>query len=213
MLTGAPDCIVSPSPELEERILNTREQILAGKAPPAKGTKKLVDAVSYGLIVGRPSGTRAHTLVSPTKDFAPVTGTRQAVVLLIDFEDEPATQTQDHFEQMLFSVGSYPGGSMRDFYLEASYGQLDVTGEVYGSGGPTAGWFRAPRPKSYYTDGNYGFNGYPKNAQKLVEDVLATANPSVNFSAFDNGTGAVEALIVICAGEGGEETGDTGDFW
>jgi immune inhibitor A len=115
---------------------------------------------------------------------------------------------------MLFSVGTYATGSMRDFYREASYTQLDVIGIVSGSGGPTAGWYRAPQPKSFYTDGNYGFNNHPKNAQKLVEDVIALADPTVNFADYDNdGDGIVDALVVICAGSGGEQTGNANDIW
>ena len=91
---------------------------------------------------------------------------------------------------------------------------LDVTGQVSGTGGPTAGWYRAPRPKSYYTNGNYGFGSYPQNAQRLVEDVLALADPHVDFSGYDNdGDGAVEALVLICAGIGGEQSGDVDDIW
>jgi immune inhibitor A len=96
---------------------------------------------------------------------------------------------------------------MRDYYDEASYHKLTVTGEVHG-------WFRAPQPMTYYTNGDYGFGSYPRNAQKLVEDVLTLADPSVNFAPYDNdGNGSIEALIIIAAGSGGEVTGNTDDIW
>ncbi len=92
-------------------------------------------------------------------------------------------------------------GSMCDFFREASYGQLDVDGTVYGSGGQVAGWYRAPNPKTYYTNGDFGFGNHPRNAQGLVEDVLEIASGDVDFSGYDvDGDGTVEALVLICAG-------------
>lgn len=207
-------CINPPSPELEEKIINSKKRFLAGEDLPEVDSVDVLDLRTFALITGRPKKTRAHTLVAPTKAFSPVLGTRKALVLIVDFSDKPATQTQAHYNDMLFSSGTYATGSMRDFYREASYNKLDVTGKVSGSGGPTAGWYRAPQAKSYYTDGNYGFNSYPRNAQKLVEDVVDLANPFVNFSEYDNdGDGVVDALVIIVAGSGGEATGNVNDFW
>ncbi|MGR9044553.1 MAG: M6 family metalloprotease domain-containing protein, partial [Gammaproteobacteria bacterium] len=144
-------------------------------------------------------------------DTAPVTGTRRALVLLVDFSDKAATQNQAHFDNLMFTLGS---NSMRDFYREASYNQLDVIGEVSGQGGVTAGWYRAPRAKSYYTNNDYGFGSYPQNAQKLVEDVVDMAAPHVNFANYDNtGNGVVDALVIICAGTGAEASGNKNDIW
>ncbi len=209
-------CIMPPAPELEEKIIRSKARMVAGAALPAAGTYDIdvLDVRTLHLITNRPNSTRAHTLVSPTADFAPVTGNRRALVLLVDFSDKAATQNQAHFSDMLFSTGTYATGSMRDYYREASYGKLDVTGEVSGTGGPTAGWYRAPQTKDYYTNGNYGFGTYPRNAQKLAEDAIDLAAPHVNFANYDNdGDGFVEALVIICAGSGGEQTSNTGDIW
>jgi immune inhibitor A len=205
-----------PDPALEEKIVRTKKRVLAGQAIPAAGQYDVdvLDLRTFTLITNRPNRTRAHTLVSPTREFAPVTGGRKALVLLVDFSDKAATQSQTHYNDMLFSVGSYATGSMRDFYREASYGKLDVTGEVSGTGGPTAGWYRAPKPKTYYTNNENGFGSYPKNAQKLAEDAIDLAAPHVNFANYDNdGDGFVEALVIICAGSGAEQTGNANDIW
>jgi len=207
-------CIAPPSPELEERIIRSKQRLLAGGELPEKEDADVLDRKSAALILTRPPKTRAHTLVSPTREFIPTTGVRKALVLLVDFSDKAATQRQQHFNDMLFSSGSYATGSMRDFYREASYGKLDVTGEVSGTGGATAGWYRAPQPKSFYTNDNYGFGDHPRNAQKLVEDVIDLAAANVNFAEYDNdGDGIVDALVIIVAGSGGEATGNTGDIW
>lgn len=162
---------------------------------------------TYTLITGRPAKTRSH---NHTLESAPVTGVRRALVLLVDFSDKTATQPQSHFNNLLFSLG---GNSMREYYREVSYNKLDVQGQVSGSG-PTAGWYRAPQPKSYYTNNDFGFGSYPRNAQKLAEDVIDLAAPHVNFANYDNsGNGKVEALVIICAGIGGEQSGDKDDIW
>jgi immune inhibitor A len=80
--------------------------------------------------------------------------------------------------------------------------------------GSTAGWYRAPQPKSYYTNGDYGFGSYPQNAQKLAEDLVDLATSHVNFADYDNdGDGVVDALVIVAAGSGGEATGDKNDIW
>lgn len=207
-------CICPPSPELEAKIVRSRERVLAGETLPEAATVDILDMRSYTLIASRPRKTRAHTFVSPAQEFAPVVGARKVLVLLVDFSDEAATETQAHYNDLLFSAGTYATGSMRDFYREASYNKLDVTGAVSGTGGPTAGWYRAPKAKSYYANGNYGFGSYPQNAQRLVEDVVAMAEPHVNFADYDNdGDGFVDALVIVAAGSGAEVTGDTNDLW
>ncbi len=210
---GDVHCIMPPAPELEEKIIRAKAMVAAGQ-DLSGGAVDGLDWRAFSLIMSRPPQTRPNTFVDAKPEAAPITGTRKTIVLLVDFSDAPATRTQAHYNDLLFSLGTYATGSMRDFYREASYGKLDVTGQVSGTGGPTAGWYRAPRPKSYYTNGNYGFGAYPQNAQRLVEDVLALADPHVDFSGFDNdGDGVVEALVLICAGTGAEQSGNVNDIW
>lgn len=210
---GDVHCVMPPAPELEERIVAAKSLFDAGRDLSEAGENALGPR-EFTLITSRPARTRPNTFVDAKPEAAPVTGTRRAIVLLVDFSDAPASTSQAHYDDLLFSTGTYSSGSMRDFYREASYGKLDVVGQVSGTGGPTAGWYRAPHPKSYYTNGNYGFGSYPQNAQRLVEDILALADPHVDFSQFDNsGDGTVEALVLICAGTGAEQSGNTGDIW
>ncbi len=132
------------------------------------------------------------------------------LTILVDFEDNPADTAlypAGHYEELLYSAGTYPTGSLRDYYLENSYGDVHIVGEA-------VGWYRMPHPYSYYTDGNYGFGGYPYNAQKLTEDAVYAADPDVDFSLYDNdGDGYVDALFVVHAGPGAEQTGSPNDIW
>lgn len=180
------ECLVPPSPELEAKIMEAQRRLRAGQDLPDRPTAQILDLRTYTVIKSRPPATRAHTLISLRQELAPVTGTRRVIVLLVDFSDKPGTQTAQHYTDLLFSSGTYATGSMRDYYDEVSHHTLTVTGSVHG-------WFRAPQPKTYYTNGNNGFGSYPRNAQKLVEDVLTLADGVVNFAPFDNdGDGVIE---------------------
>lgn len=200
-------CIMPPCPELHDQIDQTKHAFLDGSDLSDYDQVDLLDMRTFTLITGRPKKTRSQNYSLET---APVTGVRKALVLLVDFSDFSATQTQGHFNNLFFTLGS---NSLRDYYREVSYNQLNVTGEVSGHG-TTTGWYRAPRTKSYYTNNNYGFGAYPRNAQKLVEELIDLAAPYVNFSNYDNSNnGKVESLVVICAGVGGEQSGNKSDIW
>jgi immune inhibitor A len=201
------ECLVPPSPQLEAKIIASRRRLRAGLDLPAMPTMDLLDLKMYTRILTRPPATRANTLTTGRGDRAPVTGTRRVIVLLADFPDLAGARSRQDIHDLLFSRATYATGSMRDYYAEVSRGALDVIGEVHG-------WFRAPQPKTYYTNGDNGFGDYPRNAQKLVEDVLALADGTVDFSPYDNdGNGVIEALIVIVAGSGAEVTGNADDIW
>ena len=145
-----------------------------------------------------------------------ILGTFHALVLLVDFSDHtaqyyPGTKADAHYRQMLFSRGTFPTGSMRDYYLENSYNQFQVTGDV--SGG-ASGWYRAPQTYAYYVDGNNGFNSYPRNAQGLVTDLVELADPDVDYTKYDNDhDGWVDSLFVVHSGPGAEATGSWDDIW
>jgi len=137
--------------------------------------------------------------------------TVKAVVLLVDFDDNVATRDPAEFDTLLFSKGFvYPTGSMRDFYWENSYQTFEVIGDVYG-------WYRMPQNYNYYTCMSsycYGFGTYPWNAQKLTEDAIDSADQYVNFADYDHeGDGWVDALFVVHAGPGAENTGNCCHIW
>lgn len=134
----------------------------------------------------------------------------RALCILVDFEDNEANRngnSAERFQEMLFSVGEYRTGSMRDWYLENSYGNIDIQGLV-------VGWYRMPHTYDYYVQGQNGFGNFPRNAQGLVRDALAAANDDVDFREFDNDNDrTVEALFVVHAGPGAEATGNEDQIW
>ncbi len=142
----------------------------------------------YGSLKAAPIST------GPCKKITPVIGTKNALVLLIEFQDRKHSITPDYFKDLLFSKGSKH--SMRDYYLEASWNQLDINGEVNNA------WYTAVNNISDYVD-KYEVDGHFPNAQKLISEVVLQAKDSGSFDfskiAKD---GEIEILIVIYAGEG-----------
>jgi M6 family metalloprotease-like protein len=147
-----------------------------------------------------------------------VTGEGRAVALLVDFPDRPANRAArpvSFYRELLFSKGTHPTGSFRDYFLEQSYGSYDVTGEVYG-------WLRTS--EYYYTtfdDGNFGASG---GARGVGIAGILLVDPTVDFGAFDSdgpdGTpnsgdddGYVDACLVFVSQLSGVDTGNRSDFW
>jgi len=136
--------------------------------------------------------------------------TYHIICILVDFADNEAdtnNASREHFQEMLFSEGEYPTGSMNDWYLENSYGQVHITGDV-------AGWYRMERDYSYYVNGQQGFGQYPRNAQGLVRDALRAADADINYSDYDNNNNRVaEGVFIVHSGMGAEQTGSDDMIW
>ncbi|MEK7810854.1 MAG: M6 family metalloprotease domain-containing protein [Pseudomonadota bacterium] len=167
-----------------------------------------------GCLQHAPSADR-QLIDRPSKQLK---GAIHTLVLLVDFADRPHSDNRSpaFFQQMLFSEnGTFPSGSMRDFYrMVSNYNAakktgIDVQGKVFG-------WFRMPQPSSYYTDGNSGMGDtFPRNAQGLARDAVnAALAQGVDFSSYDMlGENIVTALFIIHAGGAAEVTGSRDDIW
>lgn len=132
-------------------------------------------------------------------------------VLLVGFPDMPGEYSRGHFDELLF--GDRPAaatgpGSLRDYYLEASYGALALSGGAAG----VQGWFTASANHDYY-----GSGASPEGlvrAAKLVRSIVLMADAFINFADYDcDGDGHVDSIVVIHAGPGAENTGDPNDIW
>jgi len=114
-----------------------------------------------------------------------------------------------HFNDLFFSTGVLPHGSVKEYYNEATGGLIDITGEVVGP-------YPLPQTLAWYANGNFGI-GRPSGdarANIMAQDAAVAADPHVDFSPYDNdGNGYVDAFIVVHAGQGGEQTGNAGDIW
>ncbi len=174
-----------------------------------------------GALIATLRSARARGLDAPVPRLAAMPPTMKALVVLLDFSDNLAGQiagadpSRSHYQELLDSLGAYPTGSMRDYYLEQSYGAFDFGSDVPdGTGGAIASWYRAPQTYAYYVDGQYGHGTYPRNVQKMAEDAAALADPDVDYSQYDgDGDGYVDAFAVIHAGEDAALTGDPNMVW
>lgn len=148
----------------------------------------------------------------------PVSGEARVVAVLIDFPDRQANilaRPASFYNDLLFSQGTHPTGSLRDFYLEQSYGVFDLTGEAYG-------WFRPAEDYSTtFDDGNYGFSG---GARGVFVAAVLLADPTVDFGLFDSDgpdgipnsgddDGYVDACLVYFSGLAGPDTDNPSDIW
>jgi M6 family metalloprotease-like protein len=136
-------------------------------------------------------------------------------VILANYSDNAGQSTPQQFDDLFF--GNHPTGSMADYYKEISYSQFILTGDVYG-------WFTVDYSQQEYVGENYGYGSeFPWNVKGFFRDAVLKADPSVDFSRYDNDgpderpnsgddDGYVDAAIVIHPG-GGAETGDEDNLW
>jgi immune inhibitor A len=154
-----------------------------------------------------PLGTTAIVARSAAGQLAPPRGTINVIVVLVQFSDKAMHQTKKHFEEMLFSLGVVPTGSMREYYREVTNGLVDIVGQVVGP-------YTLPKKLTEYANNDYGTGNSAPNARNMAADASVAANLDVNFSQYDNNKdGYVDAFIVIHAGEGAEETANKDDIW
>jgi M6 family metalloprotease-like protein len=126
--------------------------------------------------------------------YAAPKGKIYSLTLLVDFTDKVAPVTVNEVEDWLNKEGFNRdgcNGSVRDYYLDVSNGQLDLTNEVYG-------WYRAKHPKSWY-EGLQGYSG----SDSLMKEVFDYFDSQVDFSRYDNDKdGTTEAINIVYAGAG-----------
>ncbi len=161
--------------------------------PPLPGTAGSFSGLRWPSLVERPGPVRELT-----------DEPRRVLILLVDFSDNTHTHDPTEFQGLLLDRDAQ---SMREYYLEVSYGRLTLEGEV-------AGWYRLDRTYSYYLGDSFGiFGEYPHNSQGLVADLIAKADPDIDFSRYAGPDRMVDGLLIVHAGPGAEETRSSRDIW
>jgi immune inhibitor A len=152
--------------------------------------------------------------VAADKQYAPSVVAFDLPVILGNFADNSHIFTANDFDTLMF--GPLSSGSMADYYDEVSYGQFQLDGTVYGP-------YTAAETQAWYMNGdNGGGSDFPTNYAGFLHSVLAAADPSIDFSQYDNDgpdglpnsgddDGVVDALMVIYP-DGTESTGDSDNF-
>lgn len=128
----------------------------------------------------------------------PAKGKNKLLMLMLNYSDTEPVYTQEQFNDLMNKEGYSDIGSFRDFYLENSYGQLDITTTV-------TRWVTLPYAKSYYGS---------DRAIEMIQHGLNILDDELDLSEFDNdGDGVLDGLAVIHQGAGQEYTGASDDIW
>lgn len=136
----------------------------------------------------------------------PTTGKPKGLVILVEYSDvkfkvdDPKAFFEDLVNGENYTYNDATG-SVRQYYLDSSDGQLDIDFDILGP-------VTLPENQKYY-GGNINIGGgeQDKNAYLMGYDALNILDPDVDFSIYDNDKdGYIDNTIIIYAG-GGEATG------
>ena len=134
---------------------------------------------------------------------API-GERKALCVLMNFTDKTMVKTKEEFELLMNQVGYNAGsakGSVKDFYRENSYGQLDLTVTV-------AGPYTTEKTQADYL--SQGNNYSP--LQAFATEAATRAAEDLDLADYaENGT--LETFHIIFAGYGDEAIQDGNQIW
>ena len=138
-------------------------------------------------------------------------GIEYVLALKIDFSDQPGKRTSAEFNEYLFAE---TGVSLKTYFRENSYGQMDVQPGPAGGVLPAGNeWIRAKKPMRYYGEVENG-PGPISRYRELIDEACRAVDATVDFSKYDRDKdGSVDHLFVIHAGNDEASTGMGDDIW
>ena len=131
------------------------------------------------------------------KPIEATTGKHQGLVILIQFKDLQfvSDDTKQTFTRFFNEKGYQENGntgSVKDYFLEQSYGQLEIDFDIAGP---------------YTAKGTLAYYGAPLGDTQdvrvldLIVEAIDAASKDVDFSKYDwDGDGEVDQVFIICAG-------------
>ena len=137
-------------------------------------------------------------------------GKKRGLVLLVSFSNLDMTIANPREEfTALFNQQGYSkdgmAGSVKDYFLAQSYGQLDIDFDVVGP-------YKLNKPFSYY-GGNSG-NSKDIHVQEMAKEAMLMADADVNYSHYDwNGDGEVDQVFIVYAGYAESQGADANTIW
>ncbi|MCL2413109.1 MAG: M6 family metalloprotease domain-containing protein [Bacteroidales bacterium] len=148
---------------------------------------------------------------SATENPQQISGSVRIPVILVGFSNRPFTRTVEDF-YMLFNQLDYTlhgaAGSVRDYFLDVSYGAFDLQADIFGP-------FNLPNTSAFYASGS--------NARLMARQAVDSAylNGGIDFSIYHyhyeivNGipTRTLSAVHLIFAGHCAAVTGSVNDIW
>lgn len=222
--------LIHPHPKVYQKIKNTREMLDDGVNPNKfkergglslknyktflKIIKKRHNILNTVIRQNKVPGLKEFPSKEVLKEKKSIPTNKNILVILVDFKDRENKTPPEDVQDTLFSQNKIPTGSVSDYFHEVSWGNLEITGSVFG-------WHRARRKYANYVDSNYinqnTLKWTMKKARKLAEEVLLQVKEtekSLDFSKYDlNNDGKVDILIIIYAGGGAEMEGDLSNIF
>ena len=140
----------------------------------------------------------------------PPSGVQKAILLLIDYPDQPFAYSLTAFDNMANQPGynvNGSSGSFRDYYLDISYGILTVDTDV-------EGWYTSEENRATYGIESLSNRNF-RNAVPLIREAVDAAEAAgIDWSQYDgDNDGRVDVVEVIHSGRGAEESGNVADIW
>jgi immune inhibitor A len=200
LVTVAPVSAMPPHPDVAA-------DIAAGTVPVPYAIAHRGDMLAHGV----DSPVELPGKQGLRKSASSAAATRNVLCVLVEFSDKAESVDPGEFDTLMFTNQF---GSVRHFFNEVSYETYDVVTVNLPS---SIGWISAPQTYTYYCNGENGLNyySYPKNAQRLTEDIVNLIDPLVNFADYDNdGDGYVDGIVIVHTGPGAEyKGGDVNYIW
>ena len=145
---------------------------------------------------------------TPVQKVFPTKGSRKLVCILMDFPDKKFTKTQTDFDNLFNKIAyneNSATGSVRDYFLESSYNQFDLSVTVVGP-------FTTANNMAYY--GGNNSSGNDLRDREFAAEAINLGSTAVNFADFDNDNdGTVDGVYIIYAGYGEEAGGPAETIW
>lgn len=141
----------------------------------------------------------------------PISGDKKGLVILVNFSDLTLKQEHGHefyngfFNEVGFNEGGNQG-SVHDYFYECSYGQFNLTFDVYGP---------ITLSKSYSYYGQNDSNGYDMYPATLVAEACQMVNAlGADFSRYDwDNDGEVDQVFIVYAGYGEHADAPDNTIW
>jgi len=149
---------------------------------------------------------RDYSAAPPT---IPVTGVRSILVILIDFSDKTGSLNHSHYQSLLFGEEK----SLKDYYREVSYNQLNVQGKVSGTG-----WYRSNHNMTWWGADSSGHDDLNGDIFELAREAVTLADSDINFREYDtDGDKILDpeelSICIVHAGLGQESSRVASDIW
>jgi M6 family metalloprotease-like protein len=118
------------------------------------------------------------------------------LVILVQYSDLSGTLSKSTVESRIFGSSN----SMNDYYNEITFGKTTIVGNA-------TNWLTLPNTRAFYGKDSVQYHDdYYQTKFKTMTDIIDLANPYVDYGLYNK-------VMIVHAGHGQEESGNTDDIW